>query len=139
MIVLDEQLLGRNVENKISRWYRGTVCYITDLRPESVIKDDAIPELLRHQNHPTFVTINEKDFWKRMSIDKHFCAVCLTYPDSRVQEIPHALRMVLRLPLFRTKALRMGKMIRLSDREIRYYTHRDKNVKVIRHGFRIKK
>ncbi len=47
MIVLDEQLLGRDLEIAIARWYRGPVLFITDLRPGSVIKDDAIPVLLR--------------------------------------------------------------------------------------------
>jgi len=64
MIVLDEQLLGRNLEVEITKWYQGTVRFIMDLRPNTVIKDDAIPALLRAQNQPTFVTINERDFWK---------------------------------------------------------------------------
>ncbi len=62
MIVLDEQLLGRNLEVEIARWYRGAVCFITDLRPNTVIKDDAIPQLLQQANQPTFVTINVNDF-----------------------------------------------------------------------------
>lgn len=62
MIVLDEQLLGRSLEIAIARWYRGTVCFVTDIRPASVIKDDGIPALLHRQNQPTFVTINEIDF-----------------------------------------------------------------------------
>jgi hypothetical protein len=43
MIILDEQLLGRGLEQKIEAWYRGSVRFITDLRPNTVIKDDAIP------------------------------------------------------------------------------------------------
>ena len=31
MIVLDEQLLGRDLEREIGRWYKGEVCFITDL------------------------------------------------------------------------------------------------------------
>jgi len=38
MIVLDEQLLGRDLEIEIAHWYRGVVCFITDLRPNIVIK-----------------------------------------------------------------------------------------------------
>ncbi len=38
MIVLDEQLLGANLEQAISKWYQGNVCFITDLRPNSIIK-----------------------------------------------------------------------------------------------------
>jgi hypothetical protein len=36
MIVLDEQLHGRDLENQIARWYQGAVCFITDLRPEMI-------------------------------------------------------------------------------------------------------
>ena len=66
MIVLDEQLLGRDIEAEISRWYRGTVQYIIDLRPNTVIKDDAIAGILQQQREPTFVTINERDFWRKI-------------------------------------------------------------------------
>lgn len=31
MIVLDEQLLGRGLEVEIARWYRGAVCFITEI------------------------------------------------------------------------------------------------------------
>jgi hypothetical protein len=44
MPVLDEQLLGRNLETALGRWYRGAVLFIIDLRPGTVIKDDAISE-----------------------------------------------------------------------------------------------
>jgi len=68
MIVLDEQLLGRNIEQELAKWYRGRVVFVTELRPDSIIKDEAIPELLRRQNRPTFVTINERDFWRKIKI-----------------------------------------------------------------------
>lgn len=47
MIVLDEQLLGYGLQSAIARWYRGRVIAITELRPGSVIRDEAIPVLLR--------------------------------------------------------------------------------------------
>ena len=80
MIVLDEQLLGRDIERDIAKWYRGTVRYILDLRPNSVIKDDAIPDLLRQQPQPTFVTINEQDFWRKIGADPTIlhCVLCHT-------------------------------------------------------------
>jgi len=77
MIVLDEQLLGRDIELEIAKWYPGAVQFIMDLRPNTVIKDDAIPELLRPQNQPAFVTINESDFWRKVLIDNHFGLLCL--------------------------------------------------------------
>jgi hypothetical protein len=83
MIVLDEQLLGRNLELDIVRWYRGTVSFIVDLRPHTVIKDDAIPELLRRQSQPTFVTINEQDFWRKIAADTRYCVVCFAHVQMR--------------------------------------------------------
>ncbi len=129
MIVLDEQLLGRNIETEIEKWYKGVVRFVIELRPGTVIKDDAIPKLLHKQNQPTFVTINEKDFWRKVPIDDKYCLVCFTFPDSRADEISEALRELFRHPEFSTKAKRMGKVIRVTDREISYYTSRERQVR----------
>jgi hypothetical protein len=125
MIILDEQLLGLDLEQAISKWYRGNVCFITDLRPNSVIKDEAIPMLLQKESQPTFITINERDFWRKVTINGSFCIVCFTLPDSRAQEIALLLNHLLHCPEFNTKAKRMGKVIRVTDRNIIYYS--DKN------------
>ena len=131
MIVLDEQLLGRNIEHDIARWYRGPVHFILDLRPGTVIKDDGIPELLRQQPQPTFVTINERDFWQKATADARYCIVCFPLPDPRVRGIPNALRSLLRRPEFRAKVHRMGKIIRVTTEEVRFYTINDKHIKII--------
>ena len=47
MIVLDEQLPGLGLEEGVARWYRGAVFVVNTLRPGIVIKDEAIPSLLR--------------------------------------------------------------------------------------------
>lgn len=122
MIVLDEQLLGRNLEHEIARWYQGAVCFITDLRPQMVIKDDGIPRLLREENQPTFITINEKDFWRKIQLSDRYGVVCFSLPDSRAPEIADKLRALLRNPLFDTKAKRMGVVIRITDTGVSYYT-----------------
>ena len=83
MIVLDEQLLGRGLGRDIAQWYRGTVQFITDLRPHTIIKDEAIPVLLRR-------------------------------------------------PELRTKAQRMGKIMRVINNDLSYYTFRDRQVRTIR-------
>jgi hypothetical protein len=134
MIVLDEQLLGRNIDQEIARWYQGAVQFITDLRPNTVIKDDAIPELLRQQNQSTFVTINERDFWGKVIIDQRFCVICFALSDARAGDIPQLLKVLLRRLEFNTKAKRMGKVIRVTSREIEYYTTQDKKVKIIAVG-----
>lgn len=129
MIVLDEQLLGRELETQIARWYQGAICFITDLRPNTVIKDDAIPRLLQQENQPTFVTINESDFWRKISINNRFCVVCFALPDSRAREIPQRLRMLLDVPLFDTKQKRMGKVIRIAEKEAIYYSVEDRTIR----------
>ena len=131
MIVLDEQLPGRNLETEIARWYQGAVQFIIDLRPNTIITDDAIPELLRQQNQSAFVNINERDFWRKVAIDHRFCVVCFTLSDARVREIPQALRDLLQRTEFKTKASRMGKVIRVTKEETSYYTFGDRQVKKV--------
>ena len=131
MIVLDEQLLGRNLEILIVAWYPGAGVYITDLRPNTVIKDDAIPALLGQQAHPTFITINASDFWQKVTITDRFCIICFTLPDTRVREIALKLRAVFQRAEFSTKAKRMGKVIRVTDTGISYYTSHNQVVQTL--------
>ncbi|MGH7601474.1 MAG: hypothetical protein ACREOI_34375 [bacterium] len=131
MIVLDEQLLGRNLERDIAKWYRGKVVFVTDLRPNSVIKDEALPELLRRCINPTFVTLNEKDFWHKVVVDKRYCVICFAWPDSRVREITPSLRSLFNRSEFKTKAKRMGNVVRVADEKIIYYTFYDRQFKAL--------
>ncbi len=131
MIVLDEQLMGRNIDVEIAKWYKGNVCFIIDLRPHSVIKDNAIPELLRQQNKPVFVTINERDFWRKIAIDNSFCIVCFSLKDSQVNKIPQLLRSLFRYPQFKTKEKRMGKVIRLKNKNIVFYEFNNRVIRKI--------
>jgi hypothetical protein len=122
VIVLDEQLLGRNLEKLIGAWYPGAVRFITELRAGTVIKDDAIPSILRQERDATFVTINESDFWEVVDITPDFCVVCFALPDSQVSLVPDLLRQVLNLGWLSTKALRMGCVIRVSVNTFSFYT-----------------
>jgi hypothetical protein len=121
MIIRDEQLRERGLAIEIGRWYQGAVKSVLDLRPKTIIKDDNIARLLRQQNGPTFVTINEKDFWQIILPDLRFCIVCFSLPDSRASEIPQSLREVFRHPMFDTKAKRVGKVIRVIERQMTNY------------------
>lgn len=131
MLVLDEQLLGRDLEAILARWYRGPVLCITDLRPGTIIKDDAIPLLLRQQYRATFITINETDFWQKVRIDTHFCVVCFALTDSQAVQIPSLLRAVFRLPAFQTKARRKGKVLRVTYTTVSYYTYRERKTRTV--------
>ncbi len=122
MIVLDEQLLGYSLHAPIARWYRGTVMDVTALRPGTVIRDDAIPSLLRFAHRPTFVTINVADFWRRLAPDPRFAIVAFALPHARAQAIPDLLRRLFALEPFRTRRRRLGKVIRVSQRQVQYYT-----------------
>jgi len=122
MIVLDEQLLSYGLQASIARWYRGAVTDITQLRPNTVILDEAIPMLLRAVSRPTFVTINVADFWRRLAPNPRFCIVCCAVPHTRAQEVPDLLRRVLALEPFRTRSRRLGKIVRVSPQHVRYYT-----------------
>ena len=130
MIILDEQLQGRGIESAIARWYPGAVQFVSDLRP-GTIKDDAVPALLNQEPEPTFVTINESDFWQRVALTDRFCVVCLSLPDSRADEVPALLRQVLNNALFHTKAQRMGSVVRVTANEASFYTLTDKTVRIV--------
>lgn len=125
MIVLDEHLNGLGVEMAVRRWYRGRVCSVMELRPGTIIKDDAIPPLLRAEHQPTFVTLNWKHFWQRTAAHSGFCIVCIALTTEQAREISPLLRRLLRLPEFRTRADRMGRVARISSERVAYYRVND--------------
>ena len=131
MIILDEHLQGLSLEAEIARWYRGKVFVVKQLRPGTIIKDDAIPILLCQVKQPTFVTINYTDFWRRVSADERYCIVCLQLSTERVDEIPLLLRRLFRLPGFKTKAERMGKVVLLNPQRVRYYQAREDQIHTV--------
>ena len=128
MIVLDENLLGLRLNNPTAVWYPGRVCYVTDLRPSTVIKDEAIPQLLQRLKGATFVTTNVTDFWRYTLAYARYSIVCLSLPNERSREVPELLRRLLRLPEFKTKAARMGKVVRVGRQQIQYYVTGDNYV-----------
>jgi hypothetical protein len=131
MIVLDEQLLSYGLQASIARCYCGTVTDITQLRPNTVILDEAILMLLRAVSRPTFVTINVADFWRRLAPDHRFCIVCCTIPHTRAQEVPELLRRVLALEPFRTRSRRLSKIVRVSRQHVQYYTTETRTIHLV--------
>ena len=125
MIVLDEHLREVAVQDAVRQWYRGNVCMITDLRPGTLIKDDGIASLLQTADHPTFITLNWSDFWQHIAAHPDYCVVCLTLLPDRSAEISSLLRRLFRLPAFKTKASRMGKVARISGGQVIYYQPHD--------------
>ena len=121
MIIVDENIHDYRIMEAISAWYPGQVVSITALRPGSVIKDDTIPGLLLKTVQPTFITINVTDFWKKVQPHNAYCIVTIDLPKERVREIPYLLRRLLHLTDFKTRASRMGKVIRLKSGRVEYY------------------
>jgi hypothetical protein len=132
MIVLDEQLLGRGLEGPIAAWYPGSVCFINSLRPGTIIKDDAIPILLAQAAEPTFVTINEGDFWQVFTPDVRYCTVCFAVSSSQARFLPVLLQRLFRHRQFDTKAKRMGCVVRITASGIaQFYSKQDATVQAI--------
>lgn len=121
MIVLDENLHRQRLFKAISAWYPGHVTSVTILRASNVVKDEAIPVMLRRLDEPTFVTINVIDFWRRIEPHPAYCIVTIDLPQERTPEIPPLLRRLLRLPEFRTKTARLGTVVRLTPTQVEYY------------------
>ncbi len=117
-IILDDQLFDLEVLVPIARWI--TVQRLRDLRPGEVIKDDRVPVLLRQLRQPTFVTI-DMGFWNRGLRDARYCILCFPLRNDKQYELPGLLRRLLRLPEFRTKRARMGKVAQVRPTHIEYW------------------
>ncbi len=74
--------------------------------------------LLHSLRQPTFFTL-DLGFYHRRFCHERYCLVVLDVADTQVAEF---VRKFLRHPLFRTKAKRMGKVVLLSSKEIRWWT-----------------
>lgn len=121
MIVVDENLIDPLIVDAIATWYRGPVVSLRRLRPGTIIKDDALPALLNQQSQATFVTNNVTDFWRIARADRRYCIIAFAVSQEQALEIPNLLRRLLRLAEFRTKARRMGKIIRVRPSVVEYY------------------
>jgi hypothetical protein len=100
---------------------QGKVVSIKTLRPNTVIKDEAIPSLQSKQKQPTFVTTDVSGFWKKVKPHPKFCIVCVPLPDYRLCELPFLLRRLFRTEGFRTKRERMGKVALVTETTVRFY------------------
>ena len=121
MIVLDENLDEQRVRRPLVIRYRGKIVSVRELRLGTVIKDEAVPALLCQERFPMFVTTNAIDFWRKVPAHPRYCVICVPLPNDRQDEISDLLCRLLRHECFRTTHQRMGKVIRVSGSDIRYY------------------
>jgi hypothetical protein len=121
VIVLDEHLGAELVYRPLQERYPGAVIFLHELRPRTVIKDEAIRSLLLTRKNPVFVTINSSDFWRKIEPHPRYWVVCFPFPIERQNEIPDLLLRLLRHREFGTTGKRIGKIIRVTEREIQFY------------------
>lgn len=117
-IIFDDQLFDLEVLLPIARW--ATVRRLRDLRPSEVIKDERVPVLLRQLRQPTFVTI-DMGFWRKGLRDIRYSILCFPLPNDEQHKLPELLRALLRLPEFRSKTMRMGKVARVAVGRVDYW------------------
>ncbi len=129
MVVLDEQLSNKRMLTAISAWYRGNVIFVKDLRPRTLIKDDVIPQLLRRQSQPTFVTVNVSHFWQKVPIDQRFCVVCFDISDLSLRKVPSILRLLFSHQNFKYKSDRAGHVFCVNaDGIARFYSVNNREI-----------
>ena len=117
-LVLDEHLGRAEVLEPLRKWM--TVTKIEDLAADETLKDDRILQLLRQRKQPTFVTLDDDFFHKRLC-DRRYCLIYCVVPRQQQHRIPVLLRRLFRLPEFSTKAVRMGKVIRVHEKDIEFW------------------
>ena len=117
-IIVDDQLFDQEVLLPLARWI--TVQRLRDLRPGEVIKDERVPELLRALRQPTFVTI-DMGFWDKKLCDSKYCVLCFPLRNDQQEELPILLRRLWRIAEFRSKALRMSKVVRVSAMNVEFW------------------
>jgi hypothetical protein len=125
LLIFDEQINRETAIDPLRFW--ATVCRLKDVRPREMIDDDRVPDLLRRLNHPTFVTI-DGGFWDREFRDRHYCILYIAVSDDQQFKIPALLRQLFRLPEFKTKAARMGKVAHISSTRIEYMQVSDETI-----------
>lgn len=125
LLIFDEQINREAAIEPLESW--ATVRRLKDVRPREMIDDDRVPDLLRRLNHPTFVTI-DGGFWDRQYRDKHYCIPYIAVSDDQQFKIPALLRQLFRLPEFKTKTARVGKVARISSTRIEYLQVNDETI-----------
>lgn len=121
-VVLDDQLSAPLVRDPLVRWTRAR--FLREIRPQEVIKDERVPAILRTLRGPTFVTIDNW-FWDRRRRDAGYCIVYVALREDEQEDVAKLLRRLFRHPEFRTRALRMGKVVRVSRERVVWWQRGD--------------
>jgi len=129
MLIIDAALSDADVLEPLKKW--ANTRSIREVRPYEVVKDDRVPVLLRELNSPTFITMDEAGFWHRHLCSPVYCIFYFALSEHQQDLIPFLLRKLFRLSEFKTKAVRMGKVARISLANIKYYQAGDNKLHVL--------
>ena len=129
MIVLDENLQVLRLGNLIATWYEGVCATSQTSIQGQLLRTKPFLPIYGNSGGATFVTTNVTDFWRRGRADARYGIVCLSLPNERLREVPNLLRRLFRLPELKTKAARIGKVVRVSRRQVQYYTVSDNRLR----------
>lgn len=117
-IVLDEHLAAAEVIGPLKKRFK--VLRLQDLRPDEHILDDRVPEILRSLSQPTFVTLDE-GFWLRRLCHPDYCILHFALRDDQQELLLDLLPALLRHAEFRTRRARMGNVARISTATVQYW------------------
>jgi len=118
LFILDEQLAAAELLAPLRKKLK--VGRLPELRPGEHIFDDRVPEILRTLKQPTFITIDE-DFWDRRLCHPNYAIFYFALPDHQQEQLPSLLFRLLRIPEFRSTAERAGKVLRVAKAQISYW------------------
>lgn len=117
-LVLDAHISAPAVLPPLRRWI--TVHTLQDVRPRELVLDERIPEILLTLRSPTFITI-DTDFLDPRWCNPNYSILHFALQNKEQRLIPGLLRALLRRSEFRTRAVRMGKVARISTSSIEYW------------------
>ena len=128
-LVLDEHLSREEVLEPLRSWR--SIQKIEDLTPNETLKDDRILQSSRRQQQPTFVTL-DGGFFLRKHRDPRYRLLYFVIPRQQQAHLPGLLRRLFRLPAFKTKAARMGKVVRISNEQIEFWRVGEEKKQILR-------
>jgi hypothetical protein len=127
-LILDDQLDLLEVLPPMRKWI--TVARLREVQPRQIVLDDRVPEILLTLKRPTFVTIDHH-FWNRYWCHLNYCVLYFWLRDIEQVLIPGMLRTLLHLAEFRTRASRMGKVVRVGKTAIDYWEYKAPSIRRI--------
>jgi hypothetical protein len=128
-LILDDQLDVSEILPELRKWI--TARRLQDLRPRELIRDDRVPEILLSLKSATFVTIDH-GFWDARLCHPDYCILYFALRDDQQHQIPGILRALLRRAEFRSRASRIGKVVRVSTTSITYWEFGNRRRKSIK-------